>query len=366
MGGVITREDKAYIVLPEKRALLYAEFSGEESLKLKLDREFSVKKIASNGTKYRWYRDRRFKGTGQLLLAVAPELYRGRVDPDNVRPRKLGLERILFLGKSRDINTTDESITEVAQEIQGQLPKRYRDNPYALTEGIVHWIGDNIEYVIVPKYMIKSVEKTISELSGRDRFDVYKILERSFNMNDKLLKELADRIYLLPFLIKANDYEIAKELMNQVNSVWNIFQLFWDIGDRNSAKKTLEERSGKCVGMTNLFIALSRNLGIPSRKIGGYVEERCNRFSGGKHAWATSHLHPYGWVEADPTSGEFEQFDYHTHSYIFSDDHKHFPKFTTIERNNIVATDKIDSILRMLRNDDVWHAWLLRRKKINC
>lgn len=64
-----------------------------------------------------------------------------------------------------------------------------------------------------------------------------------------------------------------------------------------SALKTLERRKGTCSEYINLFIAIMRNLGIPTRFITGVIveKERTNY-----HAWAECYLEDVGWIGVCP------------------------------------------------------------------
>ncbi len=360
MGRVITRERQSYIVLSIERALLYAEFDGDDSFRLTREPDYLIGKVASKGVKAQGYFRNIYKGEGQLLFSVSPGFYRGQINPNETHVARKGLEK--HLGETYDINPSPESISDVAQEIRGQLPEAHKDNPYALTEGIVHWIKDNIEYIIVPKSLINHVGKTVNQLSGEDRTDAYIILRHSFNVKDDILRRVADDVYLSPFLREASDYEIAKELMSQVNDVWGFLQWWWVGNEESSAQKTLEEKAGKCTGISNLFVALSRNLGIPSRKIDGYAGDS-NGIFGGCHAWAVSNMQPYGWIEIDPTMHQFGNFDFDTHAYDLSMDHENLPRFTVIEKGNGIPTGKIDDVVKLLEEDKNWFDRSFRRKK---
>ncbi len=111
-----------------------------------------------------------------------------------------GLESLL--GNSDQIETNDESIIEISTEIKKQLIPAHRGNPYALIDGVMQWIKDNIRPTPLPCLR-----------------------------------------FLLAFLTSAT-LPLLTYLRNY----------FW-IG-KTSAKKTLEEKSGKCDGISNLFLII--------------------------------------------------------------------------------------------------------------
>lgn len=61
----------------------------------------------------------------------------------------------------------------------------------------------------------------------------------------------------------------------------------------------LDRRKGTCSEYTNLFIALMRHKGIPTRMAVGYVYMPQNDVEG-SHAWAECYLKDYGWFTVDP------------------------------------------------------------------
>lgn len=64
----------------------------------------------------------------------------------------------------------------------------------------------------------------------------------------------------------------------------------------------LKRGKGSCSEYTNLFLALTRKLGIPSRMAVGYIYMPENNFEG-SHAWAECYISNYGWMAVDPQYG---------------------------------------------------------------
>lgn len=61
----------------------------------------------------------------------------------------------------------------------------------------------------------------------------------------------------------------------------------------------LDRRKGTCSEYTNLFIALMRHKGIPTRMAVGYIYMPQHNIEG-SHAWAECYLKNYGWFTVDP------------------------------------------------------------------
>lgn len=63
----------------------------------------------------------------------------------------------------------------------------------------------------------------------------------------------------------------------------------------------------QCSDATDLFITLSRSVGVPARYCGGiFLKESLNTIID-THAWAEVYFPPYGWVPVDPTMARFDE-----------------------------------------------------------
>jgi transglutaminase-like putative cysteine protease len=80
-----------------------------------------------------------------------------------------------------------------------------------------------------------------------------------------------------------------------------------------TALGALETRSGGCGDYSSLFVALMRSLGVPARRVGGYMPAPRGelRFTSGEwragglgtHIWSEFLLPGYGWIQCDTTAG---------------------------------------------------------------
>lgn len=78
-----------------------------------------------------------------------------------------------------------------------------------------------------------------------------------------------------------------------------------------TANETLELGQGSCRDLAELFVAISRHLGLAARFVSGYLYEppaadgaaAFNRAAGSMHAWAEVYLPGAGWLGYDPTNG---------------------------------------------------------------
>lgn len=371
---MITTEREAFIAIPKflgNRELLYVEFNKDESFSIGDQSDLSVdfivgKDVEIDSDTYIGNED------GKALFRVTPLFYRGKINPHAIQKIPGGLLED-YLKNEEDIDVSSEAVRNTAQEILRQLPKEHRDNPYARINGIVRWIDENVEYSVASPYVVDHVEKVIRMLPEKDRHNPLAILKWSFGDGLKVTIKPLESIlygnhnlenmiheygYMQPMSLfnyegemvcnfnppgdedieSATFYanlpediqeprQLARELINQVTRKWDGLDT-WDYKNAQSASTTIKKREGKCVGKSNTYIALARALGIPSRELSGKITN--SYYGGGGHRWAASYLHPFGWVEIDPTFGEVEDFDHKIHMYQLPFKGK-LPEVTIIE-----------------------------------
>ncbi|MEK6846129.1 MAG: transglutaminase-like domain-containing protein [Nanoarchaeota archaeon] len=362
MGRIILQENQAYIALPKEDAYLYVNLKRSDSFRLNPKLEYRLERIAARGVEAQGYSKDTYLGESRTLLLVAHQFYRGEVNPNFIQANTRGEEG--HLGDEWGINVSSEAVRTTAREILKQLPPKQRDNPYAKIEVIMGWIGDNIKYTLVPPFIIDKVKLAIDLLPWGQKYDAFKIIESSFNFKEEELRVITADVHLSREVTDSR--KIARELMNKVGGKDPVFGFLWLL-DQNlvndadapilsnalehnsSASATIEHREGKCVGIANAYIALARALKVPSRTLGGYITDGT---SGGRHAWAASYLPPYGWVEVDPTHGQFVNFDPEMHAYEFSYACQNYPEFIMMEPGKNVPSEKIDEIRELLEEDN--------------
>lgn len=83
----------------------------------------------------------------------------------------------------------------------------------------------------------------------------------------------------------------------------------------------LQKENAACMEFTDLFIAITRAMGIPARELNGYAFSETNtntplsvNIRGGDllHAWAEFYDPNFGWIAVDPTWGATSKIDYFT------------------------------------------------------
>ena len=126
------------------------------------------------------------------------------------------------------------------------------------------------------------------------------------------LMELTE--YAMSFVAR-NDYDLIDTLLD-LN--WTIFKEYkYSQGTttlQTTPFDTYSNRRGVCQDFTNLFICLSRLLGVPARYVCGYIytgPKNANQKQGeASHAWVQVYLPEVGWKGFDPTNGILTQTDH--------------------------------------------------------
>lgn len=132
--------------------------------------------------------------------------------------------------------------------------------------------------------------------------DIAQYLEQTelIQSNTESITQITDTLFgesKETLLIIKKGLEFVSKFMQYDDSLAN------EISIGNS--KTLDvntiliKRKGTCSEYTNLFIALMRNKGIPSRFVTGYIYLPENNFQG-FHAWAECYIKDYGWLSVEP------------------------------------------------------------------
>jgi|GEM_PF-4105574 len=99
----------------------------------------------------------------------------------------------------------------------------------------------------------------------------------------------------------------------------------------------LQKRTGDCNEFTKVAVLLARALGIPAREVSGLVMAEPNPMRFGYHAWPQFHLGPLGWVDFDPTWGQYPVDAAHI-TLGFRDDVSAFVHFGSLS----IEIEKVD------------------------
>ena len=126
---------------------------------------------------------------------------------------------------------------------------------------------DNTTYIIIND----EIKKIASNFTNEKPYDLYEIMNWVYKN--------------VRYNASFTDVEITDIVKSTMDSTW-----------------VLKNRVGVCDEFTNLFTALARAKGYPTRTIIGYVYVDKKWIP---HAWAESYYPQYGWIEIDPTHNQF-------------------------------------------------------------
>jgi len=132
---------------------------------------------------------------------------------------------------------------------------------------------------------------------------IYLDPSEKINSDDPNIKRIANEI-----ILGENDaYVVAYKLARFVTDEM-VYDLDY-LGRVESATNILRDKTGVCVEYANLFIALSRSVGIPARYVSGYAYGNVYGEKFNAHAWTEVYLPNIGWIPFDPTFGEYGWVD---------------------------------------------------------
>lgn len=133
------------------------------------------------------------------------------------------------------------------------------------------------------------------------------------------------KIYTKPSeTIDSDNEEVIKKASEIIKGENDLYVIVFKLGDwtkknirydlstltesvSQKASWVLRNKEGVCDELTNLFIAMNRALGIPTKFISGVAYTNAKEFEEGfgPHGWAEVYFPSYGWIAFDVTYGEF-------------------------------------------------------------
>jgi|GEM_PF-6788258 len=178
-------------------------------------------------------------------------------------------------------------------------------DPYTLvadTESKIRFEFENVRAKrITGNFIIKTDYLERSNSTGNERNSNEYLGNTTYIIIDDKIEKITENF------TQEKPYDLY-EMMNWVykNVKYNASFTDVEISDitqstRNSSW-VLENKVGVCDEFTNLFAALSRAKGYPTRTIIGYVYVDKKWIP---HAWAEAYYPQYGWIEIDPTHNQF-------------------------------------------------------------
>lgn len=126
------------------------------------------------------------------------------------------------------------------------------------------------------------------------------------------LTELSE--YAMSF-VERNDYDLLDTLMDLNATIFREYKYTQGCTDLSTtAYQVYATRKGVCQDFSNLFICMTRLLGVPARYMCGYVytgpKNEAHPQSDASHAWVQVYLREVGWRGFDPTNGVLTQTEH--------------------------------------------------------
>jgi len=163
------------------------------------------------------------------------------------------------------------------------------------TFGIRHEFSITASSVKVNRRLMDAV--TWDEVDkSRDSHALYLAPERTVQSDDPSVSSFVASVLPADYRAQLSPAEAVRTLFLAVAK-----NLRYDksIGRPEDAAGTLARRSAACGGMSALFTACTRSIGVPARVISGWLEHPLETNEG--HAWTEFYLPRIGWIPADVT-----------------------------------------------------------------
>lgn len=226
---------------------------------------------------------------------------------DNFNPEKVYKINYKFFFKSGDKNTTIKAYFPRNNSRQ-RISKEKIKNDNSLSFLKKEERGDNIRAIwdtdnkntfhsIDYQFIFEGKEKKfkIPKIFNEESSKHKEYLESTKNIqsNDQIINDLASLLGKNAI----NDREVIKNIFDYVYTIPSA-----PITTLTDAVTTIEQNKASCNGKSRLFVALSRNLGYPSRIKGGIIVENADKRT--SHAW-TEILINGVWVPFDGLNNHF-------------------------------------------------------------
>jgi len=189
------------------------------------------------------------------------------------------------------------------------------------------WIKPNQAVQVIVRGSAKIFGNQISpEMGGKmheipsDLKKLYTKADTYWEVENSRIKDLALELFDPKKNVAQNAYEAYKYVVENLEYDTEITQE--NTIQRHGALKALTQKGAwACMEFTDLFIALTRAMGIPARELNGFAFSEGESivptpvdFNTGDmlHAWAEFYDPNFGWVQVDPTWGNTSGIDYFT------------------------------------------------------
>lgn len=140
-----------------------------------------------------------------------------------------------------------------------------------------------------------------------------------WEVSDPKIREIAEKLFDPHKTVAENAHKVHNYVVENLTYM-EVAESSQDI-ERKGAVKALDKGENVCMEFTDLFVALTRAMGIPAREINGYAISNGERVSPLEvdfnnkdilHSWAEFYDPKFGWVQVDPAWENTSQIDYFT------------------------------------------------------
>lgn len=190
-------------------------------------------------------------------------------------------------------------------------------------------------YKLKPKSDLQIQLKGSAKISGRqinptfggkihelpeDMIKEYSKPQKYWETDSPKIKDLAEKLFDPKKNVVENAQKAYKYITENLEYDYEITKQ--DFIERQGALKALtQEKAWACMEFTDLFITLTRAMGIPARELNGFAFSEAENvvpvsidLNGGDmlHSWAEFYDPNFGWIPVDPTWGTTSGIDYFT------------------------------------------------------
>lgn len=154
----------------------------------------------------------------------------------------------------------------------------------------------------------------------KDLVDKYTSANEFWNSDQPQIQKIADDLFNEEETISQNVQKAYNFTTQNLEYDFDILEQ--DYVERKGGAHALSQKMGTgCMEFTDLFISISRAMGIPTRELNGYAIPSDSTetplsisLDGGDllHSWAEFYDPEFGWVPVDPTWGSTSGIDYFT------------------------------------------------------
>ncbi|QEE15072.2 transglutaminase-like domain-containing protein [Promethearchaeum syntrophicum] len=188
-------------------------------------------------------------------------------------------------------NSPSQSYNVISQDLDLDEMNSYPQEIIRINENSA---GIDIDIKVkIDKNRLKSVP--LENYTYKDEIAYFQNPSSKIQSNSSIIAELAEEIIgeeqdILTIVRLVANWTSSSISYDELlaSQIWN------GQSQTQDALTTLELMTGTCSEYANVFIAVMRYIGVPTRFITG------KRFEGSYHAWAEIYLYEIGWIPVDP------------------------------------------------------------------